>query len=73
MPLYFSMGYSFYTNLIALLKMNETAPKMNIKINNYYKKRTDGTIGRSLLLSYHGCRSIDNAKVEIISKEQKEQ
>ena len=51
----------------------ETAEYLNIKINNYYKKRTDGTIGRSLLLSYHGCRSIDNAKVEIISKKQKEQ
>ena len=46
MPLYFSMGYSFYTNLIALLKMNETAPKMNIKINNTCKERP---VRRSLL------------------------
>ena len=45
MPLYFSMGYSFYTNLIALLKMNETAPKKIIKLKNNWRER-------------HVCRSL---------------
>lgn len=51
----------------------ETNESIEVKVNNYYKKRSDGLVGRSLLISYHGNKVLDNAKIEISSKKQNEQ
>lgn len=40
---------------------------LDVRVNNFYKYRTDGKPGREIILSYRGDRDLSGAKVEILS------
>ncbi len=56
----------FIAAIASIAAASPTSPEMlDIKVHNYYKKRTDGQPGRSIVLKYSGKRSLKGAKVEI--------
>lgn len=41
---------------------------LKVKVHDYYKKRTDGEAGRSIMLTYQGDKSLKGAEVQVLSK-----
>ncbi len=41
---------------------------LKVKVHDYYKKRTDGEAGRSIMLTYQGGKSLKGAEVQVLSK-----
>lgn len=67
MLLGFSFGISLFSTALA-----DTPELLDVKVHDFYKKRSDGSIGRSLKLTYRGAESLKNAKIEILSKGNRE-
>lgn len=45
-----------------------TPDLLKVKVHDYYKWRTDGEAGRSIMLTYKGSQSLEGAKVKVCSK-----
>ena len=60
LPLFLCLASAFVT-------MAAEPDMIDVKVQNLYKSRPDGSTGRVVMLTYHGQKQLEGAKVEIFS------